>query len=94
MIMPPSFLCTNVQELGQTDKAKQYAATASRRRAAIAQLMAVQDRPGVWTDLVVVTACGESCTGNQQPTAVCRWNVSRGPLEPHKCMPWRSFPLA
>lgn len=69
--MPPSLSCTDVQELGQTDKAKYYAAAASRRRAAIAQLMAVQGRPGVWTDLVVVSASGQSRTGNVTPMANC-----------------------
>lgn len=78
MIVPPSLSCMDVQELGQTDKADQYAAAASRRRAAIAQLMAVQDRPGVWTDLVVVSACRESCTGNIQSMAYCWWVMSRG----------------
>ena len=30
MIVPPSLSCMDVQELGQTDKADQYAAAASR----------------------------------------------------------------
>ena len=66
-----------MQEVGLGDKADRYAAASSRRRAAIAELMAVQGRPGVWTDLVIVTACGESCAGDPKPVGPTCWIMLR-----------------
>jgi hypothetical protein len=64
--------CCCIQELGQAEKAEEYGMVASRREAAIAELMSVPGRPGVWTDLVIDDA-GLLSTGD------CDWSsLSKG----------------
>ena len=50
---PVRKLATSMQKLGMPDKEEGYGLAAHRREVAIAALMTVPSRPGVWTDLVI-----------------------------------------